>query len=78
MGLSVFVFWVIFAIVVAIAENGRGRNPLGWFVLACVVSPLLAVILLVALPSPESGRLSLGRFVKARAGSVPLCRVHQA
>jgi hypothetical protein len=46
-------FWVIFAIVVAIAANGRGRNPVGWFGLACIISPLLAFLLLVALPLPS-------------------------
>ena len=49
------VVWVIFAIVVAVAANSRGRNPAGWFLLACLISPLLAVILLALMPSARSG-----------------------
>jgi len=49
--MELIVFWLIFAIVLAVAANGRGRNPLGWFLLSCVISPLLAAILLALLPS---------------------------
>jgi hypothetical protein len=49
--MSLIILWVIFAIVVAIAANSRGRNPIGWFLLACLISPLLAVILLALMPS---------------------------
>lgn len=75
MGTSVVVFWCIFAVVVAIASNGRGRNPLGWFVLACVISPLLAFILLVALPLPfqETERLSWVERREGRARQCPYC-----
>jgi uncharacterized membrane protein YhdT len=47
------VAWIIFAIVVAVAAISRGRNGFGWFVLACLISPLLAYLLLVAMPVRE-------------------------
>jgi uncharacterized membrane protein YhdT len=39
--MTLIVFWVIFAIVVAVAANSRGRDSVGWFILACLISPLL-------------------------------------
>lgn len=41
---SLLVFWVIFAVIVAIAANSRGRSAIGWFLLAILISPLLALI----------------------------------
>ncbi len=46
-----FFFWLIFAIVVAIIAGSRGRSGFGWFLLAMVISPLLAVLLVALLPS---------------------------
>lgn len=49
------VLWIIFAVIVALVANSRQRNAIGWFLLACVISPLLAFILLVAMPSQRGG-----------------------
>lgn len=43
--------WFIFAIVVGFGASGRGRSGFGWFLLALLISPLLAFILLVLLPA---------------------------
>jgi hypothetical protein len=40
----------MFAIIVGIAANMRGRSGFGWFLLAVVISPLLAGLLVLALP----------------------------
>jgi hypothetical protein len=47
---SGFLFWLGLAIVVGIAADTRRRNGIGWFFLAIVISPLLAGLLLLALP----------------------------
>jgi hypothetical protein len=41
--------WVMLSIVVGVAADSRGRNP-AWFLLALMISPLLAAPLLLALP----------------------------
>jgi hypothetical protein len=46
-----FVFWFVFAIVVAVIASSRGRSGFGWFLLAMIISPLLGVILVALLPS---------------------------
>ena len=46
----IILFWIGIAVVVGIAANNRGRNGAGWGLLALVISPLLAGLLLLALP----------------------------
>ena len=42
-------FWLIFAILVGMLAGKRGRSGFGWFLVAAVISPLLAVLLLLVL-----------------------------
>jgi hypothetical protein len=44
--------WVGGAFLTAWAASERGRDPLGWFVLAFVFSPVVALLTLNALPEP--------------------------
>jgi hypothetical protein len=47
----IFVFgWFIFAIVAGVIAAGRGRNGIGYFLLSIVLSPLVGILLAVALP----------------------------
>jgi hypothetical protein len=56
-------FWLGLAIIVGVGANTRGRNGPGWFLLALIISPLLAALLLLALPKklerPEEERGSM-------------------
>lgn len=45
------IFWLALCFVVAIAAGSRGRDGLGWFLLAFFLSPLIAGFLIIALPS---------------------------
>lgn len=45
----VFFGWVAFAVVVGVAANARGRSWIGWFLIALVLSPLLALILVLVM-----------------------------
>jgi len=49
--IMVFLFWLAFAIAVGIAASSRGRSGLGWFILAVLISPLLAGIFLAVSPN---------------------------
>src|SRR2546428_7083239 len=51
MEFTFFMFWLVFSVVVAIGAAGRGRHGPGWFLLSMVISPLLAFLLLMMLPS---------------------------
>jgi hypothetical protein len=47
--------WVMLSIVVGVAADSRGRNP-AWVLLALMISPLLAALLLLALPNLKTKR----------------------
>jgi hypothetical protein len=60
--MELIVFWFGLAIVVGVIAGSRGRNGFGWFLLAVVISPLLAGILAIALPSPQTQREQLHKW----------------
>jgi len=41
--------WIAFAVVVGVAANARGRDGLGWFFLALIISPLIALLLVLVM-----------------------------
>lgn len=45
--IAIIFFWLLFALVVGLIASGRGRSGFGWFILACLISPLLAGIFLL-------------------------------
>src|ERR1700716_4375740 len=51
MEFTFFIFWLVFSVVVAIGAAARGPHGPGWFLLSMVISPLLAFLLLMMLPS---------------------------
>lgn len=48
--MEIVLFWLVLAIIVGVAANTRGRSGFGWFLLAAIISPLIAGLLLLALP----------------------------
>lgn len=57
--MELFFVWFIFAVIVAVGAGSRGRSGLGWFVLAMIISPLLAVILLFLVPVVKPADVSV-------------------
>jgi hypothetical protein len=53
---EILLLWLGLALVVGIAASHRGRNGFGWFLLACVISPLVAGLLVLVLPNAEIER----------------------
>ena len=50
---ALLVFWLIFAVIVAVAAHGRGRSSVGWFLIAILISPLLALIAVLVMTPTE-------------------------
>lgn len=48
--MEIALFWIAFSVVIGIAAGARGRSSGGWCVLALIISPVLALVLLVLLP----------------------------
>jgi hypothetical protein len=42
-------FWIAFSVVVGVAANARGRDGVGWFFLALLISPLIALLLVLVM-----------------------------
>jgi hypothetical protein len=53
-------FWIMLAIIVGVGASTRGRDGGGWFFLAILISPLLAGLLLLALPRFERTKILRG------------------
>ncbi len=47
---EILLLWLGLAMIVGVAANTRGRSGIGWFFLSIVISPLLAGLLVLALP----------------------------
>lgn len=64
-------FWLVLALIVAIAASRRGRSGVGWFFLAAFISPFLAFLLLLAL---GRGNAALDVATPATHVRCPDCR----
>ena len=63
---AVLFSWAILSMVVGVAAASRGRNA-AWLLLALVISPLVAALLLVALPNLRTER-QWRAFIQALVG----------
>jgi hypothetical protein len=49
--MSIIIGWLLLSAVVSVAASSRGRNGIVWFLIAIVISPLIAVLFVFALPN---------------------------
>jgi hypothetical protein len=49
--MGIAAFWFLGAVVIGIVANGRGRSGFGYFVIGLLLTPILAAILVLGLPS---------------------------
>ncbi|SRR6266567_511939 len=68
--------WIVFAILIAAAANSRGRSGFGWFLLAVVISPLLAGLFLLLLPNLTTQAL-LEEIAAAQGSPTAMARIEQ-
>src|SRR5690625_5047882 len=53
--MSIVALWLLFSLIVALIASRKGRNGFVWFLVSAVLSPLLALILvLIAGSSPSA------------------------
>ena len=64
--IAIIFFWLLFALVVGMIASSRGRSGFGWCILACLISPLLAgiILLLSANRRGQAGRPNPSTHVK--------------
>jgi len=54
------ILWLAFAVLIGAAARTRGRNGVGWFLLAILLSPLFAGLILALLPDLRTRALLEG------------------
>lgn len=53
--MELWIFWLVLAGVIGVVATARNRSGFGWFVLAVLISPLLAGLLLALLGRGDDG-----------------------
>src|SRR4051794_38033499 len=66
MSVLILILWFVFAIMVGAAANARGRSGFGWFLLASIVSPLIAIVFLIAFPMKLAGATKICQFCRTK------------
>src|SRR4029434_10900065 len=72
--MGIFVAWIVFCFVAGIVAASRDRNPVGWFFLALVFSPLVAIVLLLCLGTSGLTCPACRETVKQGASICKHCR----
>lgn len=54
--MEIFILWILASWVVAVVAEARGRIGWGWLVVAMVITPLFAILVLMALPRRVGGK----------------------
>ena len=59
----------------AVAASSRGRFGFGWFLLAVIISPLIALLLVLVLPNKREARQRSAEYAAVIRGSkkCPMC-----
>ena len=66
--------WLMFAIVVGAIAPSKGRSGFGWFLLATLISPLIAILALIVVPNLKPEQL---REAELRSSKIcPFCAEH--
>lgn len=52
--LVIILVYVLFALLPAAIAPSRGRTPINWFLAALLISPLVALVLVILLPSKKA------------------------
>jgi tetratricopeptide (TPR) repeat protein len=73
---SILAVWLALAIATGFAAQSRDRNGFGWFVLAILISPVLALILLIAFPSRFVGPSKICQFCTSQVAEAALVCPH--
>ncbi len=67
-----FLFWIIFAVLVGVYANSKGRSGIGYFFLSVILSPLLGFII-VAVVSPNQKAVDESKVISGENKKCPFC-----
>lgn len=61
---AIVLIWLVLALCTAVAANARGRNPVGWFLIAALLSPLIGLLLLIAFPTIDRSKSNIDQHLQ--------------
>lgn len=67
-----FIFWLMFSALVGVFASKRGRSGFGWFLIALILSPLIAAILLALIP-PNIAHIESRELRTGTSRKCPFC-----
>jgi hypothetical protein len=53
--MDLILIWIVLSIVAAVFAGSKGRSGFGWFLISCLLSPLIGLLLLAILPRQDYG-----------------------
>lgn len=68
--MEIALFWIALAVVVGVAANARGRNGYLWFFIAVVVSPLIALLLVLVMQNLRQSSTLVTSTADSRAAAL--------
>jgi hypothetical protein len=71
--MEIVLFWLGLSIVVWAAASSKGRSGFGWFLLAIVISPLIAGLLVLVLPSRKPQAVTIVQAPQSQGSALKKC-----
>lgn len=77
--MEILLIWMVLAVIVGLIAPAKDRSGFGWFLLAVVLSPLIAGLLLLVVGDSRTARCPhCAERIKATARICPHCRTDLA
>ena len=51
--MDLFFLWIVLSIIAGVFAGSKGRSRFGWFLISCLLSPLIGLLLLAILPRQD-------------------------
>jgi hypothetical protein len=64
--MDLFLVWIVLSIVAGVMASNRGRSGFGWFLISCLLSPLIGLLLLAILPRQDFGAVVVHNSLEDR------------
>jgi hypothetical protein len=72
----IVIIWLGLAVATGAAARSRGRDGFGWFLLAVIVSPVVALILLMAFQPKMAGPAKICKFCRSQVDAAAIVCPH--
>jgi hypothetical protein len=64
--MDLILFWFILSIVAGVFAGTKGRSGVGWFLISCLISPIIGLLLIAILPRQNDERVIVHNSLEDR------------